>query len=264
MTSIQTSNGQLYYRRHEGGNSILLAFHGFGQNNEIFNDWVAIIKEEYTIYAFDLFYHGSSTRSDKKLTKGEWNSYINTFLEKENIERFSIIGFSLGGRFAISSALSLPNQVDELILIAPDGVYLTLWFKLATKPVLRKLFKYLMYHPNKLDRLIQLNKKFKLVSPYLGDFIKKEMGDLPNRKRVYVSWNHFKSLGYSKRQLFNRFNQYQFSRRIILGSNDYIIHPKNILPIIGKMGKFKVDILPLKHHQLIKPEVAKLLIRKKE
>lgn len=260
MTHIQTQNGQLHYFKHPGGNKILLAFHGFGQNNKIFSDWIDLVKKEYTVYAFDLFYHGKSIRPYKKLMKEEWSEYLNAFLVKENINFFSVVGFSLGGRFAIATSLIFEKQTEELILIAPDGIFLTKWFKLATHPSIKWLFKYLMLNPEKLDKLINLNDRYKIVSPYLGDFVRKEMGEADNRKRVYISWNYFKSLGYSKKQLFFLFNKYSFKRRIILGSKDHIIRPKQILPIIHKMGEFKVDILPLKHHQLIKPEVAKLLV----
>ncbi|MEO9485517.1 MAG: alpha/beta hydrolase [Ekhidna sp.] len=262
MRCIQIGSGHLYYSKHAGGNKILLAFHGFGQDNEIFSDWIEVLDKEYTVYAFDLFHHGKSIRDNKKLTKNEWTHYIQTFITQENIQEFSLVGFSLGGRFAISTALAYPKHTKELILIAPDGIFLSLWFRLATNPVFKWVFRYFMFHPNRLDRLVTFNDKYGLVSPYLGDFVRKEMNTIESRKRVYLSWNHFKSLGYSKKQLSMLFNRHAFGRRIILGSKDHIIHPTQILPLIEKMGDFSVDILPMKHHQLIKTEVAKLIANK--
>ncbi len=262
MTCIEIDNGQLYYFKYGTGNKILLAFHGFGQDNSIFQDWEKEIGEEYTIYAFDLFYHGLSNRENKKLSRKEWRHYLDAFLKRESIDSYSIIGFSLGGRFAIATALAWPKRTNEFILIAPDGVFLTIWFKLATNFGTRWLFKYIMLQPNLLERLIYYNDKYRIVSPYLGDFVRKELGDYTNRRRVYISWNNFKSLGYSRRQLSNLFKKQVFKKRIILGSKDHIIKPEKILPTIKKMGHFQVDILPMKHHQLIKSEVAKLILNK--
>ncbi|MEP1033272.1 alpha/beta hydrolase [Ekhidna sp.] len=259
MTSIQTDNGQLFYFKFGDGDKILLAFHGFGQDNKIFQDWTKELGKEYTIYSFDLFYHGKSTRVYNSLSKNDWKFYLEQFLATEKITEFSVIGFSLGGRFAIASALTFPKKTKEITLIAPDGVFLTIWFKLATTPIIRLLFKHLLLNPSALDGLIAFNDKYRIVSPYLGNFVRKELGDAANRKRVYISWNHFKPLGYSKKQLASLFNQAEFKRRIILGSKDHIIKPEKILPIIRKMGGFEVDVLPLKHHQLIKQEVAKLI-----
>ena len=263
MTNIQTENGQLHYTRHPGGDKVLLAFHGFGQDNSIFDDWIDVISKEYTVYAFDLFYHGKSTRMYEKLTKVEWKKYLKAFLEKEQINDFSILGFSLGGRFAIASTLSFPSRVNELILIAPDGVFLTIWFKFVTNPFIRWIFKYLILNPNKLDSLMEFNDRYQIVSPYVGDFVRKEMGDSENRKRVYISWNYFKTLGYSKKELKEYFNQFDFKRKLIIGSKDHIIKPNQILPIIRKMGDFQIEILPKKHHQLIKPDVAELIANEK-
>lgn len=262
MTKVKIPSGQLVYTKYGNGSKVLIAFHGFGQDKNIFGSWAETLSGRYTLYAIDIFYHGESFRDYGKLSKKEWQTYLEALLEKEKIEKFSVLGYSLGGRFAIASTLAYPHKIDELILISPDGIFLTIWFKLVTNSSIKWLFKYLMLRPNKLEQLVSFNEKYKLVSPYLGDFIKKELGDDANRKRVYISWNHFKSLGYSKNQLSRHFKKYSFKRRIILGSKDQIIKPEKILPIIKKMGDFKVDILPLKHHQLVKPEVAKLILEK--
>lgn len=259
MTKVDLQKGQLFYSKYEGGDKILIAFHGFGQDKKIFQDWAKHLTSEYTIYAFDIFYHGDSNRDYGKLSKLEWKQYFDTFLEQEKINKFSLLGFSLGGRFAIASSLLFPSNTNQLILIAPDGIFLTIWFKLATHPSIRWLFKYYMLRPEKLDRLLTFNDKYKITSPYLSDFVRKELGEEHNRKRVYISWNHFKSLGYSQKELIASFRKHSFDKHIILGSRDHIIKPAKILPIIDKVGDFKIDILPLKHHQLIKPEVAKLI-----
>ncbi len=260
MTKVELTNGHLHYTKYGSGNRILLAFHGFGQDKAIFKNWKKLLNEKYTIYAFDLFYHGESNRSHSKLEKGEWKLFIDQFLLQESINHFSILGYSLGGRFAISTALSFPEKTKELILIATDGVFKTIWFKLATTPGVRYIWKYLMVNPDKLDKWISFNEKAKIINKYVADFVKKEMGSAENRKRVYISWNHFKSLGYTKRQLIRSFNEHSFKRRIILGSKDHIIKTKDIMPIIEKMGSFKVDILPKKHHQLLGDDTAQLLL----
>lgn len=262
MTKIELPDGQLYYFKYGEGAQILIAFHGFGQDSKIFKDWAKNYSADYTIYAFDIFYHGNSHRLKSQLTKDQWKIYLTEFLQKEHVEKFTILGYSLGGRFAIASAMMLPSQVDEVILIAPDGIYLSVWFKLATNPWIRWLFKYFMLNPEKLEKLIVFNDKHKITSSYMGDFVRKELGAADNRKRVYISWNYFKTLGFSKRQLIRSFNKYSFKKRIILGNKDHIIKPKKILPTIGKMGDFRVDILPMKHHQLVRPEVAKLILEK--
>lgn len=259
MTNKTSMAGNLSYKKIGSGPSTLLAFHGFGQDKHIFDTWESHLEKKYTIYSFDLFYHGESTRPYGRLEKKEWEAYLTRFLATKHIQNFSVLGYSLGGRFAICSALSFPEKTEELILIATDGIYKTIWFKLATTPGIRLIWKYLMLNPDRLEKWITFNDRAKIINKYVANFVRKEMGTAENRKRVYISWNHFKTLGYSKHQLIKAFNRYSFKRRVILGSKDHIIRTQDILPIIKKMGGFKVDILSKKHHQLLHEEVASLL-----
>ncbi len=259
MTSVIQANGQLAYEKYGLGNEILLAFHGFGQDRTIFKAWTEKLNSKYTIYAFDLFYHGDSNREPDKLRKQEWSQWISQFLEQESIHQFSVLGYSLGGRFAICTALQFCEKITSLTLIAPDGIFLTPWFKLATTPGVRIAFKLLMAHPSLLERLIRLNEQSKIVNQYVTDFARKEMGDLQNRKRVYRSWNHFKAIGYPESELISKLNQSGFQKTLIIGDKDQIILPKNILRIVRRIKEITVHRLPLKHHQLIKPEIADLI-----
>ena len=260
MTFVSRPDGQLYYQIFGAGPKNLLAFHGFGQDRQVFSSWGKKLKDHYKIYAFDVFYHGDSKRSEKPLKKSEWKEWLAAFLEKEKIDSFGTLGYSLGGRFAIASTLAFPERVSEMNFVAPDGIFLTPWFKLATSPGLRALFKYLMMHPDRLEQLLTINDRSKIVNKYVADFARKEMGDYENRRKVYLAWNHFKPLGYTHKELIVGFDNIPVRKKIVIGDLDHIITPKGIIPLINQMQDFSVHRLPLKHHQLIKPEVAELLI----
>lgn len=248
----------LSFEKGGTGPDALVLFHGFGLSKEIFLPWIAHLGQRYTVYSFDLFYHGESQKSLNHLHKKHWKSIFQAFLNAEGLERFSVLGFSLGARFAICSAIELASRCDRLVLVAPDAVYKTPWFKLATSPGLKWLFKYFMFHPQQMDRLIRLSVKAGIVSQYLADFVERELGKPENRKRVYISWNHFKPLGYTQRQLRKAFTNAPYRRDLILGKKDIVIPPKKILPLLDGCG-FQVQILDKKHHQMVKEEVAKVI-----
>jgi len=245
----------LSFEKSGQGSHVLFLFHGFGLTKEVFRPWVQHLSERYTVYAVDLFYHGESLKPHAHLHKKDWKGIFEAFLAHESIDRFSVLGFSLGARFAICSAIELSHRCDHLYLVAPDAVYKTPWFKLATSFGFRWVFKYFMFHPAQMDRLIQLAVKMRLVSKYMGDFVEKELGKADNRKRVYVSWNHFKPLGYSGKQLKKAFESAPYLRTILLGKKDIVIPPDKVLPILAGCG-FEVILMDKKHHQMIREEVA--------
>lgn len=262
MQRFHMADHKLSYSKHGTQKEVLCLFHGFGQNRNIFNSWLPELTKKYTVYAFDLYYHGESTRDYGNLTKKEWKANFSEFLTYNQIESFSVFGFSLGGRFAIATVLAFPDRVDHLYLSAPDGIYLTPWFHAATFPGLKLIFKFYMLRPARLDRLIQRSLKVGLISKYLADFVQRELGMPENRKRVYISWNHFKPLGYSHRQLREQFKDASFEKTLILGEKDIVIPPKKIMPIL-KNCDFEVILLDKKHHQLVKFDVVEHVVSKR-
>ncbi len=251
---------KLSYETAGHGGEQLILFHGFGLTREVFKSWVPILEGKYTLHLVDLFYHGESEKELGNLQKSEWTEIFSAFLRHLAIDRFSVFGFSLGARFAICSAIELASQCDHLILSAPDAIYKTPWFKAATSPGLKWVFKYFMLNPKAMHRLVKMCVKLRLVSVYMGDFVEKELGKPENRRRVYISWNHFKPLGYSHRKLQKHFTNSTFAKTILLGKKDIVIAPNKILPILKGCG-FDVIELDRKHHQMVREEVAQEMLK---
>ena len=79
------------------GNGIknALAFHGFGQDNSYFAPFESIFGQEYTIYCFNLPFHGDDTtiKSGIPATKDMLKDFFQNFFDKNRITGFTNIGF---------------------------------------------------------------------------------------------------------------------------------------------------------------------------
>src|SRR5690606_34373299 len=114
------------------GPKTLLAFHGIGQTGAgCFRPFGVLLGGHFTVYAFDLPFHGESrTHFDQKrwltgdapILPVEWREYLSSFLQTQNIGKFSVAGFSLGGRFALATMGLFPERIEKAFLIAPDGL----------------------------------------------------------------------------------------------------------------------------------------------
>lgn len=220
--------------------------------------WIDSVKSDYAIYNFDLYYHGKSIRANTPLSTKQWKLAFGAFLTREQINHFSIAAFSLGGRFALATYDTFSDRVESMILVAPDGIFQNIWFRIATSKPGNPLFKYLMLHPTKFNRLLHLIEKFGLASSQIVRFAQKELAARDNRKRVYQSWTYFKPLQPNLKSIIKTANTLHTPFHFILGSKDYIVPISNIKPKMTRMHTAKFYILPLKHHQLI--EGAKTLI----
>ncbi len=126
----------LHYSLTGKGKKVLLAFHGYGQTKLHFRHIAKQLSGQYTLYTFDLFFHGKSIWpfKDNPLTKNFLAGMMSAFLEKEKINQFSLMGFSMGGKMVLSLLEQFPDRVEQLILIAPDGIKTSFWYSLATYP----------------------------------------------------------------------------------------------------------------------------------
>ena len=114
---------QIPYTLLGSGPRILLAFHGIGQDGaSCFAPSLQSLGSHYTIYAFDLPFHGANGDAPfEVITKTDWKECIQSFLSQNNVTRFDITGFSIGGRFALATLQAFPQNIDNAFLIAPDG-----------------------------------------------------------------------------------------------------------------------------------------------
>lgn len=244
----------VHYRTQGTGHHALLLFHGFGQDHRAFQSLASNIPEDYTLYFFDLFFHGESTwgYGEQPLTPSFWHELFAAFLEQHAIGRFSLAGFSIGARFALASFTCCPDRVDNLLLLAPDGIGNRFWYWLATYPWLtRKFFKSMILHPGRFRSVAFALREVGLLNKRLLRFAESQMNTAERRERVYYSWVVFRKLNWSARYLAARFREYQTRVIIGLGAQDVVIGPRQIRQLTHQLPSITVINIPGGHHQLI-------------
>ncbi|REE02193.1 alpha/beta hydrolase [Marinoscillum furvescens] len=241
----------LHYQKSGSGSRTILFFHGFGQKHTLFEEWTCQLKDTHTCYNFDLYYHGRSTRANKPLSKKEWKARLEVFFESEGIDQFEIVAFSLGGRFALATTMLFPERVQNLILIAPDGIWKTIWFRLATHPLINPLFRHIMLHPRRFHQLVEVAEDFSLASHSLIRFAQRELQVKSNRMRVFQSWTYFRPLQYHPDALVKEFSQHEIPVHLVLGSKDFIIPEAKVVPLLDNLTTLHTHKLPAKHHELV-------------
>lgn len=265
MPFILKDRSKLHYRVIGHGDRALLAFHGYGQSSAYYQAMERALGSDYTIYAFDLFFHGGSIlhKSNMPLTKPYLNEFIAHFLEKYNIERFSLMGFSMGGKFALTLVETMPERIEELFLIAPDGIKTSFWYNIATYPGwLQQLFKRTVLKPDLFFGLLRMLDKYNMVHKSLIRFAHYQMDSTPKRLRVYRSWIGFRELNFDIRHIVELLNKYKIPVIMFLGEYDQIISPKRVGVFVKALDQGELVLLKTGHSNLLS-DVADLLHKKK-
>ena len=95
-----------------GDGPLLVLLHGFTQNASCWGHFGAHLARTHTILAIDLPGHGGSADVDADLA--ETAALV---LEAAGVDRVALLGYSLGGRVALTLALAAPERVRRLVLL---------------------------------------------------------------------------------------------------------------------------------------------------
>jgi len=116
------------------GTPPLLLLHGAGSNSAMWIGDAAAWSASFKVYAIDVIGEpGFSAEARLPLNSDGYALWLDDVLQALQIDRFSMIGISLGGWLALSYATRRPARVDRLVLLVPAGIgrqRLSLLFKI--------------------------------------------------------------------------------------------------------------------------------------
>ncbi|MEN1938601.1 2-succinyl-6-hydroxy-2,4-cyclohexadiene-1-carboxylate synthase [Paenibacillus sp. 102] len=113
-----TLQGVTYEYEVAGSGEPLLLLHGFTGSMETWRSFIPSWSERFQVIVVDLVGHGK-TESPKEMTYYNIQNValqMTTLLDHLHIEKAHILGYSMGGRLAITMACLYPNRVKSLLL----------------------------------------------------------------------------------------------------------------------------------------------------
>jgi pimeloyl-ACP methyl ester carboxylesterase len=147
------------------------------------------------------------------------------------------MGFSLGGRVALSLYEMMPGQVEKIILLAPDGLKLNFWYWLSTQTWIgNKLFALTMKKPQWFFGLLKALNKLRLVNSSIFKFVNHYIGDPEVRKLLYDRWTTLRKLKPDLAHIKSSIRNNKTPVRLVYGKHDRII-----LPVRGEKFRAGID-----------------------
>jgi len=111
---VNLNNVDLYYEVYGKGKPIIL-LHGNSETHEIFDKLLDKLKDNYTVYAIDSRCHGKSENT-QVISYDLMAEDIIQFIEKLNIDKPILYGFSDGGIVGLFIAIKKPLLLSKLIV----------------------------------------------------------------------------------------------------------------------------------------------------
>ncbi|MEZ5014173.1 MAG: alpha/beta fold hydrolase [Chitinophagales bacterium] len=183
-------NSSIHYIRFGSGSKHLFAFHGFSENATSFLTLESSLGQYYTIYAFDIPFHGETKWNEEEpFAVSDLLSIVDACRQQNGIDRFSVLGFSMGGKCALYLTAAFAKDMDALWLLASDGIQTNKIYNVAVYPAWgRKLFHTTIDHPGWFFAFIRISRALRMLSPWLYKFTTNHMNTREKRQRLYDTW----------------------------------------------------------------------------
>ena len=107
---------RIHYHRQGKGFPVVLV-HGVGAALQSWDDIASRLAARFTVIRADLRGHGQSSRIIH-CTMDDFVSDVIALANVNQIDRFALVGFSLGGLIAQHCALAIPQRLTQLVLIS--------------------------------------------------------------------------------------------------------------------------------------------------
>ncbi len=247
--------GKVHYHEYGSGQKLLFAFHGYGMSGEQFNVFEHSLLQQYHIVAFDHFFHGTSHLYEVKeasVTVGmqpdSLKAYVTSWFKQFGGQRFSLMGYSMGANMALFLVENFAEWIDEVILLAPDGLIPHKGFRfLQTSFIGKKIFRKLTYSSWMMARILKLLRKIRIIDSSLYAIARHETDTLQKRLNAYFTIHFIKNIRPDIKQIAALINKHHIRCRLYFGQYDGLFPQSNSKKLISLLDRPEIHVLPMGH-----------------
>lgn len=240
----------------------MICLHGYDENCFTFRSICEAVPEFISI-CIDLPYHGKTIWNEHKAITGlDWEKIINIIFLREKISsvHFTLLGYSIGGRIALSLYEHMPHKVDKLVLLAADGFTNNYWYWLATRTYIgNKIFRFTVVKPVWLLRLADFLFARRIINFGVLKLARFYLKNSERRKQLYLRWTCFRKCNPRFRKIIQAAHTCQTPVRLVFGKFDRLILKRHATKFCKSLQHLcKLTVISSGHH-LLRRQYADIL-----
>ena len=117
MPIVQNGEIKIYYES-SGSGQALVFLHGFTLDRRMWNEQVEYFSREYQAVAIDARGHGKSEAPLTGYSRDHRETDLLAVVDELSLEKFHLIGLSMGGATAVGFAIDHPQRLESLVLVS--------------------------------------------------------------------------------------------------------------------------------------------------
>ncbi|HVM87476.1 MAG TPA: alpha/beta hydrolase [Puia sp.] len=240
------------YCKAGNGQKLLFCFHGYSQSSQAFSFIEKKIANDFTLIAIDLPFHGKTVWNEGlNFTKDDLLEILVKIRQDQSLnqKKIYLLGFSMGGRVSLSLLQEIPEQIEKIILVAPDGMKENFWYWLATHNQCgNKFFKHTMEKPHIMFRFLRIGNKMGVVNQSIYKFINYYIFDKQVRSELYRRWTTMRHFRPDIRKIKSIIKEKKILVGLLYGKHDRVIRYERARKFIqGIESCCQLKIIPAGH-----------------
>lgn len=244
---------------------MLLGFHGYSSSSVSFAFLGDHIGDEFTLVAIDLPFHGKTDwKEGLTFTVVDLTKIVEQISQDviPGNSKIYLLGFSMGGRIALSVLQSMPDKIERIILLAPDGLKINGWYRLATANRFgNTVFKFTMKHPAWFFTLLNISQKLKIANQSVYKFVISHLHDEQSRNNLYARWTTLREFKNDPEKIKPLIILHKIVAKLVYGEMDRIVSVDGGKKFIKGIEPYcEILVLPC-GHQILQDKNLDAIIR---
>jgi pimeloyl-ACP methyl ester carboxylesterase len=247
-------DSSINYVEFGSGKETLICFHGYGQDCHVFDVLEPSLGTKYRLVSVDLPFQGKTIWGEKeKLNPVLLNDLMIRFLEHIGAgEKISLLGYSIGGNYALGFAVAIKSRINDLWLIAADGLKRKPAFNFITKTTLgRMLFMRFVLSPGWFFSTIRIVKRLGMVNNKTLKFYKSTVDTIGKRKELFDRWTSTARISPGVKATLRELGDSEIRAFLIYGKRDSVISYKSAMRFNRLMHNSRLKLVDKGHRLLV-------------
>ncbi len=119
---VEIDGVRMHYR-DEGAGPVVVLLHANYSSLFMWEPWVVALRERYRVIRLDLPAHGlTGPEPSGNYTLERIQQLFEKFVDEKGLERFTVVGTSIGGTVAMRYTADHPERIERLVLISPGSL----------------------------------------------------------------------------------------------------------------------------------------------
>jgi len=119
---VEVDGVRMHYR-DEGEGPVVVLLHANYSSLFMWEPWVAALRDRYRVIRLDLPAHGlTGPEPSGNYTLERIQQLFEKFVDEKGLERFTVVGTSIGGTVAMRYTADHPERIERLVLISPGSL----------------------------------------------------------------------------------------------------------------------------------------------